>query len=72
MEPDIKAFLSSDRRNEWLGGVVLNVYVTTTDLECIYVESILERALVPFLTRNGYQFVEHSNKTCMYKLIQIL
>jgi len=114
LTPDIKKFLASSVRNEWLTSKFMKVYVrkgfhivdgqmrrcfdvasievqpkfqrqgvftrwlaevesyvVTTDLECIFVESILQRGLVPFLIRNGYSFVPYSNETCMYKLTKI-
>ena len=114
MTPDIKKFLKSSARNEWLISRKLHVYVrkgfhivagemrrcfdvatievppqhqhqgvftkwlaeveahvaTVPELECVFVESILERGLVPFLTRNGYSFVEHTEETCMYKMLK--
>jgi hypothetical protein len=50
----------------WLQSV--EVYVTTyTTLDCVFVESILETNLIPFLTRKGYIPVKGSNPPSMYK-----
>lgn len=62
----------------WL--VEVEAHIATTDMECVYVwmadwpqrrnyvESILERGLVPFLTRNGYKFADRQESS-MFKMI---
>lgn len=36
-------------------------------IECVFVESILENRLIPFLSRHGYMEVPGSNPPSMYK-----
>jgi len=58
------------------GGGVLTLFIKRFEREAkvrnsgVYVESILEPRLIPFLTKNGYAFVPHTCMDCpsMYKI----
>jgi GNAT superfamily N-acetyltransferase len=108
--PDIQAFLSSGKRNEWISGDKMSVYVrnarhalggalvhcfdianikvdegwqntgiftqwldyvesSVKGVDAIYVESILNPILVPFLEKRGYLHEDVGGVPCMYKLV---
>lgn len=58
------------------GGGVLTLFIKRAEREAkarkraVYVESILEPRLIPFLTKNGYAFVPRTCMDCpsMYKI----
>lgn len=58
------------------GGGVLTLFIKRFEREAkrlnrgVFVESILEPRLIPFLTKNGYAFVPHTcmDAPCMYKI----
>jgi GNAT superfamily N-acetyltransferase len=53
---------------KWLAEVEAYLASHKDAPQIVFVESILERNLVPFLARNGYQFTDDT-QTCMFKFV---